>query len=245
MEIWQYILLYCAVLGGGSLAFWFKSNNRKFLQRILSFVGAYLLGILVLHLIPDAYSSGNEKIGLWVLAGFFIQLALEQFSLGVEHGHIHDHHHTSRPLFALQVVLSLSIHAFMEGLPLSNHDILHAAGHLHEHDVNQLYYGVILHKAPEAFALALLLLMSHFSKKVVIISIVLFAAMSPMGALLTQLIDFSTDTQHIMIAIVIGSLLHISTTILFEIDNTDEHRISMPKLMAIVAGVGLAILVTV
>ncbi len=244
MEIWQYILLFGTVLGGGSLAFWFKSRNRRFLQLVLSFVGAYLLGILVLHLIPDAYSSGNERIGLWVLAGFFIQLTLEQFSLGVEHGHIHDHHHTTRPLFALQVVLSLSIHAFLEGLPLSNHDVLHATAHVHEHGINQLYYGVILHKAPEAFALALLLLMSHFSKKVVIISIVLFAAMSPLGALLTQSIDFSTDTLQKMIAVVIGSLLHISTTILFEVDNTDEHRISIPKIMAIVAGVGLSLLAT-
>ncbi len=244
MEIWQYIVLFGAVLAGGSLAFWFKKNNRRFLQLVLSFVGAYLLGILVLHLIPDAYTNSDNRIGLWVLAGFFIQLTLEQFSLGVEHGHIHDHHHTSRPLFALQVVLSLSIHAFMEGLPLSNHDVLHASSHVHEHDVNQLYYGVILHKAPEAFALALLLLMSHFSKKVVIICIVVFAAMSPLGAFVTQSIDFSTDTLNKMIAIVIGSLLHISTTILFEIDNTDEHRISTPKIMAIVAGVGLSLLAT-
>jgi zinc transporter ZupT len=244
MEFWQYITLFGAVLAGGGAAFWFKSHNRRLLQLVLSFVGAYLLGILVLHLIPDAYSNGQSKIGLWVLAGFFIQLTLEQFSLGVEHGHIHDHHHTSRPLFALQVVLSLSIHAFIEGLPLSNHDLLHAAHSGEHHHTNQLFYGVILHKAPEAFALALLLLMSHFSKRLVLVCVVLFAAMSPLGALLTQSIHFSADTLQKMIAIVIGSLLHISTTILFEVDNTDEHRISTQKIMAIIAGVGLSLLTT-
>ncbi|MBL7815378.1 MAG: ZIP family metal transporter [Saprospiraceae bacterium] len=241
MEIWQYILLFGAVLAGGGLAFWFKSHNRRLLQLVLSFVGAYLLGILVLHLIPDAYSSAHVKhVGWWVLAGFFIQLTLEQFSMGVEHGHIHDHHHTNRPMFALQVVVSLSIHAFIEGLPLSNHEALHDwAGA--DHHSNQLYYGVILHKAPEAFALALLLLMSHFSKRLVAIYVFCFAAMSPLGAFLTQSITFSTETLQKMIAVVIGSLLHISTTILFEIDNTDEHRISIQKIMAIVIGVGLAI----
>lgn len=247
MEIWQYILLYTAVLAGGGLAFWFKSNNLRLLQLVLSFVGAYLLGLLVLHLIPEAYSENHgTKIGYWVLAGFFIQLTLEQFSLGVEHGHIHDHHHTSRPLFALQVVLSLSIHAFIEGLPLSSQDVLQAhIEHLGEgHDHNQLFYGVMLHKAPEAFALALLLLMSHFSKKVVLISIVLFAAMSPLGAFVTQSIHFSPETSKKMVALVIGSLLHISTTILFEIDNTDEHRISTQKIMAIVGGVVLSLLTT-
>ncbi|NJN33858.1 MAG: hypothetical protein HC817_06025 [Saprospiraceae bacterium] len=131
-------------------------------------MGAYLLGIIVLHLIPDAYAEGNQQIGLWVLGGFFIQLALEQLSLGVEHGHIHDHHHTSKPLFALQVMLGLSIHALIEGLPLSIYADLHehaSHNHHHNHNHNSLFYGVIMHKAPEAFALALLLLMSHFEKK--------------------------------------------------------------------------------
>ena len=240
MTIFQYFTLFGAVVFGGALAFKFQSNNRRLLQLILSFVGAYLLGILVLHLIPDAYEGSNATIGLWVLLGFFIQLTLEQFSLGVEHGHIHDHHHATRTAFAIQVMLSLSIHAFIEGLPLTNYATLdHATlGHSHEN----LFYGVIMHKAPEAFALALLLLMSHFSKRIVIGCIALFALMSPLGAFVTQVIDFQPATLQKIIAIVVGSLLHISTTILFEVDNTDEHRMSKAKIAAIAAGVGLSLL---
>ena len=242
MTLIQYLILFVAVLLGGALAFRFKSQNRRFLQLILSFVGAYILGIIVLHLIPDVYSEGNQKIGLWVLGGFFIQLCLEQLSMGVEHGHIHDHHHTSKPMFALQVMLGLSIHAFIEGLPLSIYADTHALHHGHEHNHSNLYYGVIMHKAPEAFALALLLLMSHFDKKVVWMCIVLFSLMSPLGAFVTQYADFQENTLRNIIAIVIGSLLHISTTILFEIDNTDEHRISWQKITAIAAGVGLSLM---
>jgi zinc transporter ZupT len=242
MHIWQYILLFTAVLLGGTLAFRFQSHNRRILQLILSFVGAYLLGIIVLHLIPDAYLDGKQAIGVWVLVGFFIQLLLERLSLGVEHGHIHDHHHTSRPMFALQVMIGLSIHAFIEGLPLSIYasEMHNHAGHEHHH--NNFFYGVIMHKAPEAFALALLLLMSKFDKKVVWLCLILFSAMSPLGALTTHLIHFEGDTLAKIIAIVIGSLLHISTTILFEADNTDEHHISWQKMGAIVGGVGLALL---
>ena len=247
MTLLQYAALFTAVLLGGGLAFKFQSNNRRLLQLILSFVGAYLLGILVLHLIPDAYQDSPQSIGLWVLLGFFIQLTLEQFSLGVEHGHIHDHHHTNKPMFALQVVLSLSIHAFIEGLPLSIGDQLHAvttdmSANPHHHDHTNLFYGVAMHKAPEAFALALLLLMSGFKKQTVWLSIAAFAAMSPLGAFVTQSVHFETDTLHKIIAIVIGSLLHISTTILFEIDNTDEHRISWQKIGAIALGVGLSMM---
>jgi zinc transporter ZupT len=240
MNLPQYIILFIAVLFGGALAFRFKSQNRRMLQLILSFVGAYILGIIVLHLIPDAYNESNQTIGLWVLGGFFIQLVLEQLSMGVEHGHIHDHHHTSKPMFALQVMLGLSIHAFIEGLPLSIDPNLLHHGHTHNH--SNLYYGVIMHKAPEAFALALLLLMSHFEKKTVWFCVILFSLMSPLGAFITQFANFKEGTLRCIIALVIGSLLHISTTILFEIDNTDEHRISWQKVAAIAAGVGVSLL---
>ncbi len=242
MSILQYILLFLAVLLGGISAFWFKSLNLRLLQLILSFVGAYILGIIVLHLIPDAYFDGSQTIGIWVLVGFFIQLFLERLSLGVEHGHIHDHHHANRPMFALQVMLGLSIHAFIEGLPLSMFADFHTLSHPHEHNHDHLFYGVMMHKAPEAFALTLLLLMSHFTKRFVIMCVLIFAAMSPAGAFVTQYFHFEQDVLKKIIAVVIGSLLHISTTILFEIDSTDEHKISWQKMAAIGGGIALSLL---
>lgn len=242
MSLLQYIFLFSVVLLGGMVAFYFKSLNRRFLQLILSFVGAYILGIIVLHLIPDAYIEASQNIGLWVLVGFFIQLFLERLSLGVEHGHIHDHHHTNRPAFAFHVMLGLSIHAFIEGLPLSIYGNLHALGVASDHQHEHLFYGVMMHKAPEAFALALLLLMSGFQKRFVIICILIFAAMSPAGAFVTQFFHFESDVLKKIIAVVIGSLLHISTTILFEIDSTDEHKMSWQKIYFIMGGIALSLL---
>ena len=66
--------------------------------------------------------------------------------------------------------------------------------------------------------------------------------MSPAGAFVTQFCHFEADVLKKIIAVVIGSLLHISTTILFEIDSTDEHKISWQKMGAIAAGVGLSLL---
>jgi zinc transporter ZupT len=242
MAFWQYILLFGTVLAGGLLAFRFSSIGKQVLQSVLSFVGAYLLGIIVLHLLPDVYIEVNQSIGLWVLTGFFIQILLERLSLGVEHGHIHDHHHTTKPIFALQVMIGLCIHAFIEGLPLSTYATHHAVLHAHEHNHDHFFYGVILHKAPEAFALAVLLLMSRFEKQVVWGCLIIFSAMSPLGAYLVQVLDFQEHTFQKIIAIVVGSLLHISTVILFETDNTDEHRIRWHKILAILLGVGLALL---
>jgi zinc transporter ZupT len=246
LEIWQYLVLFTTVILGGSLAFRFQNLDLKILKLIISFVGAYILGIIVLHLIPEAYQSGEDgsKIGLWVLAGFFIQILLERFSMGVEHGHLHNHHHGSRPMFAFQIMIALSAHAFIEGLPLSHFSehTTEAHTHIHAHSGNHLFWGVLMHKAPEAFALAVLLLMSNFRKTTVWLCIFLFAAMSPLGALLMSSWQVEENVFARVIALVIGSLLHISTTIIFETDNTDEHSISWRKLFSVLAGVGLALL---
>jgi zinc transporter ZupT len=250
MNFWQYILLFATVLAGGLLAWSFQKANMQRLKLVLSFCGAYILGIIVLHLIPEAYSLETSStshalpthIGLWVLGGFFLQLFLEQLSLGVEHGHIHDHHHTTRPMFALQVIFGLSVHAFVEGLPLGLYADFHAQQDTHVHSHNHLFYGIMFHKAPEAFALVLLLMMSRFSPKVILGGLIFFASMSPLGALLTVWLHPSEHILKQIIAVVIGSLLHVSTTILFETDNTAEHRISNQKLIAIIIGIGLSLL---
>ena len=235
MEIWKYLLLFLAVLGGGGVALYFQKNNKTVLQSVLSFSGAYILGISVLHLMPHVFISTSEKIGLWILLGFFVQLLLEQFSGGVEHGHIHAPHHPHAS-FALQVLLGLCVHAFLEGLPLSAYEHVHE-GHQHNH----LLWGIILHKAPAAFALVLLFIVSGYTQRFIFISLLVFAGMSPLGAFIGKELIIDPYYQRVMMAVVIGSFLHIATTILFETDSSQHHRIALSKMMAILLGLLAAI----
>ena len=242
MSIWEYIVLFLSVLLGGSIAMYVRQNNRNALRLILSFGGAYILGITVLHLMPSVFSSDSPHIGLWVLGGFFIQLILEQFSQGVEHGHIHVHQEGSSN-FALQIMIGLCLHAFLEGMPLSSYGDFH---HHHYHEAanhfNHFFWGIILHKTPAAFALVLLLLFCGFKKQVVWFCLIVFAAMSPLGAALSNFFILDALTFANILAIVIGSFLHISTTILFEAEDTAHHRVSITKMIAIAAGIGLSLL---
>ena len=82
--------------------------------------------------------------------------------------------------------------------------------------------------------------MADFKKSTVIYCLLLFAAMSPLGAFLAESISFDIPTQIKIMAIVIGSFLHISTTILFETDNTHQHKIPVKRVAAILTGIGLA-----
>ena len=240
----QYAILFSVVALGGALAFFFQKNYGLLLRWVLSFSGSYLLGITILHLLPGVFSGGSTSVGYWILLGFLIQLALEQLSRGIEHGHVHAHRDANLGL-AAQVMLGLSLHALLEGMPLSHYDLFHDhthAGHQHGPFGNHLFWGILLHKMPAAFALVLLLLQSGFSRRLTIFCLIVFALMSPLGAGITQLIPISEATIVTLMAVVVGSLLHISTTILFEADDTHHHRISWQKLAAIGMGIGLSVL---
>jgi zinc transporter ZupT len=239
----EYILLFFSVVLGGGVAFYLRQNNKEILSLVLSFSGAYILGVTVLHLMPGTFHNAPSTQGLFVLLGFCIQLFLEQLSGGVEHGHTHAHKGAGAG-FAISIMIGLCVHAFMEGMPLGNYENFHAHTHGHEAGHNHLLIGIILHKAPAAFALVLLFLMSEFSKKVVWLCLFIFAIMSPLGGLIGEYAQFSLDMQQKVVAVVVGSFLHISTTIIFEADG-GSHRIWGKKLAAIIGGMGMALLTLV
>ncbi|MXV15866.1 ZIP family metal transporter [Hufsiella ginkgonis] len=232
MAPWQLIILFAGCFAGGITIFFTKGNNTRRLKLILSFSGAYLFAITILHLIPEVYIEGDRYIGLFVLGGFLFQVLLEQYSQGIEHGHMHSHPHGHHS-FPFGIILSLCLHALLEGMPLSG-------GHR-----NELVFGIALHHVPAAFALGSLLLERHISRKSILVIIFVFALMTPAGYLLSNLISNSSSVTISayfprMMGIVIGIFLHISTTILFE--SSVDHHFNRKKLLAVLAGTAIALL---
>jgi zinc transporter ZupT len=232
MEIWKLcVLFFCAFLGGTAI-FLVKSDKSKLLKLILSFSGAYLFAITVLHLIPDAYSGPDKaQIGIFILVGFLLQVFLEQFSEGVEHGHIHKHH--DGHVFPFGIMISLCLHAFLEGMPLAKE----------QH--NELIFGISLHHIPAAFALASILMQNHFKKGSIILYLIIFAVMAPLGfyvsvGLSNGSIGGVDAYFNKIMGIVIGIFLHISTTILFE--SSADHKINTRKMLAVLLGIGVALI---
>lgn len=228
------ILFFSSLLGGLSV-FLVKRDNSSMLKLILAFSGSYLFAITILHLIPHVYHTANDSIGLFILGGFLFQLFLEQYSEGIEHGHIHRRHDNSTAVFPLSVMLSLCLHAFLEGMPLAG-----------EHG-NYLLFGISIHHIPAAFALGSLLLVSSISKKQIVLCLVVFSLMSPLGYLLSYGIkvnEFGDINQYFdrIMAVVIGIFLHISTTILFESSSADHHHFNRRKMIAVILGVSVSLL---
>lgn len=241
MATWQYIILFSSALVGGGAALAGDQRFRRYLPVLLSFSGAYLLGIAALELIPDVFGRESAASGLWLLLGFFVQLLLEGLSQGVEHGHVHAHRGKGVG-FAAGIMLGLGIHAFLEGLPLGATSLIpDEGGQAHFHDAH-LLYGIALHKLPAAFALGLLLRGSGYSKPFVWGCLCLFGLLSPLGALMAETLSIVPLWRERILALVVGSFLHISTTILFEADGTHRHGISVVKFLIILAGMTVAYL---
>ena len=221
-------LLFVSVIAGAIVVELFKPKKSRNIQLLLTFSGAYLLAVSVLHLLPELFKHNTtQNIGLFILGGFLMQILLEYFSQGIEHGHFHKSN-----VIPFSVLISLCLHALLEGIPLG--------GHLHNHTHNTLLTGIVLHKLPVSIVLMTFFLQSDMPKKRAYILLLLFALMSPLGVFAGNLFTILANYQNEIMAMVIGIFLHISTTILFE--STDGHKFSSTKIITIIIGTLLAIL---
>lgn len=216
-----YLFLILAVLSGALLVIFLKPP-KKVVRLLLAFSGSYLLSITILHLIPEVYTPENDAktIGLFILIGIVLQSVLESFSKGAEHGHIHLHGHENK--FPTLLFISLCIHAFSEGLPI-------------EHTNDNLLWAIVVHKIPIAIVLTTYLLHANFAKKTIILFLLVFGLMSPLGVFVADKIDFFTKFNDEITALIIGVFLHISTIILFE--GSENHKFNIQKFIAIILGI--------
>lgn len=202
------LLVLVASLAGGWLLLLIHLNHRR-LQLAVSFVAGLMLGIALLHFLPDA----NEKLQSldqtvkWLLGGFLVMFFVQRFFHFHHHdlpegdpedccGHDHDHDHAERhaehahtladksakQLSWVGTVLGLTVHSLLDGLAL-------AAAVVGARDDGTLAGAgvalvVILHKPFDAMAVTTLMAAggsSKFSRHVLNGA---FALASPLGALM-------------------------------------------------------------
>ena len=200
-----------------------KPINTKLL---LSFSGAFLLALTLFEMLPEVYEHLDAKLsGLFIMSGIILQLVLELFSKGAEHGHVHIHKHETA--FPWSLFISLCIHSFLEGFSI--------------HDHNDMVYGVLVHKIPIAALITMFLLQSEYTKTQTASFLIVFAAMTPLGTLISHTSEAITDYTYVINALVIGIFFHISTTILFE--SGEGHKFNLTKFISIILGVGVAYLI--
>ena len=231
----DYLILLSSIILGAFSVFAFKLDAPRHVKLLNAFTGAYLLTLTLLHLLPELYSvhgvatNDHLRIGGLMLAGFFTQIALDVFSMGIEHGHAHHIHHK----IPVGVLAGLCLHALIEAMALGD-------AHTH-HDPESrklLLWSIVLHNYPVSIALLGMLLHSGIGTNRSLGLLSIFAVMAPLGMVLSANTSLANYSRELM-AFVIGIFMHISTTILFE--SGDVHQIKLMKVVAIVIGTILGI----
>lgn len=188
----------------------------------MAFSGAFLLSITVFELLPHVFESPSHNIGLYIMLGILLQIFLEFFSKGAEHGHIHLHSESKH--FPWVLFISLSIHAFMEGFPIS--------------EENNLLIAIIIHKVPVAIILSFFFITAGYKQSTTLFFLFFFALMTPLGSFISNNYELVHQYETQISAVVIGIFLHVSTTILFE--SSKNHKFDLRKMTAVIVAVVIA-----
>lgn len=250
------ILLTTTLLGG--LAFvLLGQRGLNNMGLVLSFGGSFIIGMCFLHLVPESFAV-TQHAGLFVLGGFLIQGLLEYVSQGIEHGHFHGHEHGeachqsfSWGRLPWAALVSLGLHSALESMPVIDHS--HHDHHGHAHGLFTiemmdwgLLTGLVLHKFPVAMVLMAMMLEQHVPKRSAWLVLALFGATPMLGMGLFEVLihrmpnlDIASTSACIQ-ALVVGILLHIGTTVLFEAEA--DHRFNLKKFLATSIGLGISVL---
>tara|TARA_R110000787_G_scaffold230861_3_gene338354 strand:+ start:5726 stop:6394 length:669 start_codon:yes stop_codon:yes gene_type:complete len=217
-----YLLLFSSVFIGYFIALILKVKEVKSLSIYLAFSGAFLLALTIFELLPEVYQNPNKTIGVYIIAGILLQIVLEFFSQGAEHGHVHIHEHNTA--FPWLLFVSLSIHALLEGVPINEN--------------NNLLLGIMVHKIPIALILSIFFIKANYKKTTTLLFLILFGLMTPLGNWLSNNFEIIQNYHKEITAIAIGVFFHVSTTILFE--SSKNHQFNVSKMSAVIIAVVMA-----
>jgi zinc and cadmium transporter len=267
--------IYCALvmlasLAGGWLLLVVHLNHTR-LQLAVSLVAGLMLGIALLHFLPDAQEQihSMDRTMQWVLGGFLVMFFVQRFfhfhhhdlpegdpedCCSHDHGHHHSHDHTNtlaeksaKQLSWVGTALGMTLHSLLDGLALAAAVVAGAAeGHAKIAGLG-VALVVILHKPFDAMAVSTLMTAGGKSKFSRHVLNGLFALASPVGAALFYFGANQFASSHgavlgYSLAFCAGSFLCIaSSDLLPELQFHSHDRFKLS--VALLAGLSIAFLI--
>jgi zinc and cadmium transporter len=264
-------LSVAASLVGGWIPLVLRLTHRR-MQIAISFVSGVILGVGLLHLLPHGFEAlgSIDRTAGWLMGGFLFMFFLERFfhfhhhdvpddggSLGTarlsvddrqhEHGHGHARAHahegpTARGSVAWSgAVIGLTLHGLIDGVAI-------AAAVEAEHGLSawaglSTFLAIALHKPFDSLTIGTLMAAAHRTAGLRHLFNVLYALVTPMGAILFYLMstELSSPDNGLgqALAFAAGAFVCIATSDL--LPELQFHRHDRAALsIALVAGIALA-----
>lgn len=273
-SVWL-LVIYCvfvllASLAGGWLPLVVRLTHTR-LQMAISFVAGLMLGIALLHFLPDGEEQlkSLDRTVAWVLGGFLVMFFLQRFFHfhhhdlpegdpedccqhdHHDHGHTHDHTHTLAAKSAKQLswvgtALGLTLHSLLDGLALAAAVTAGVTGRAGFAGFG-VALAVILHKPFDAMAVSTLMTAGGSSRASRHLLNCAFSLATPLGAALFFLgahnfADSNAEFLGRALAFCAGTFLCIACSdLLPELQFHSHDRFKLS--IALMAGLGIAILI--
>ena len=161
-----------------------RSPSAKALRYFVALGAGFMLAAAVLEMIPEGLHLNPQWTPLLILAGYCGVHLLEHTL--VPHFHFGEETHPHEFLSARKsysVLFGLAMHTFFDGVAIgSGFVVSHWLGWV-------LFFAVFLHKLPEGFTVASVVLASGQSRRNAILASGLLGAATLLGVLLTTLLE--------------------------------------------------------
>lgn len=167
------------LLGGYFVVY--RNWSRRMLHAFLALGAGYMLAVAFLEIIPESIRLAGDSALLYVLIGFFVVHLFEHAVAG--HFHFGEEIHTEELTLRhtrTTVVLGLVIHTFFDGVAI-------ASGFLVSTWLGAvIFVAIFLHKLPEGFTVASVVLASGQTRRNAIRAAGLLGAATLVGVFLTS-----------------------------------------------------------
>lgn len=218
-----------ANVAGGLLLTLKRRWERQFLGSVLAIGAGFMLAAAVLKMVPVSLKDGGEWMPLLILAGYLLVQASEHtfaphFHFGEEtHPEVMLHGHVS-----VNAMLGLMVHTFFDGVSI-------ASGFAHSLPLGVLVFmAVILHKMPEGFTMASIVLAAGRSRRAALGAAAFIGGATILGAALTGALPLGA--VHSALALSAGVTIYVAASDLVpEVNHAEDINSSL----LVFAGVAL------
>jgi len=219
----------------GSIPLWGRWKEDH-LHDFVSVSAGVLLTTAFLHLLPDAVERSTPHIvGVGILCSFVLLFILEKFIMLHPCEESHCDYHT----LGIAAFTGMIIHTFFDGLALGAS--LLVEGGL----ANVVFFAIMAHKIPSAFALGSILKKAKWPKARILLFLTFFASVIPLGALCSSnlLSPGNEKGTGLALALSLGTFIYISTSdFLPEVHRAHSNRIR--SLIGFLGGIALMVLLS-
>jgi len=170
------------LLGGYFVVY--RNWPRRYLQYFVALGAGYMLAVAFLDVIPESIRLAGDNAFIFILMGYFLIHLFEHtiaphFHFGEETHHEEVSHQHARTT----MLLGLAIHTFFDGVAI-------ASGFLVSNWLGAIiFFAIFLHKLPEGFTVASVVLASGQSRRNALLASGLLGAVTLLGVLLTTLLQ--------------------------------------------------------